>query len=144
MQWNWSTFFEGYNFCQKQREEAMSFIPAVIFLKLPNSLCSYKSNSIFFSSLQGFEILRASIVVFYFLYSVLSWFCTFLITLHVSQHTLFCIIFPATECRPLQEILKTIILGKLNYRFKSKTKPYLKSSLSLRSPEAFQDNVQNM
>lgn len=91
MQWNGSTFSEGYNSCQKQGEEAMSFIPVVIFLNLPNSLCSYKSNSIFFSSLQGFEILRASVVGFYFPYSALSSFCTFL--MYMSLHTLFSVPF---------------------------------------------------
>lgn len=43
----------------------MSFIAAVTFLKLPNSLSTYKSNSVFFSPLQAFEILRASAVVFF-------------------------------------------------------------------------------
>lgn len=65
----WQHVCWGEHFCQEEGEEAaapaMSFIAAVTFLKLPNSLSTYKSNSVFFSPLQAFEILRASAVVFF-------------------------------------------------------------------------------
>jgi len=70
----------------------MSFIAAVTFLKLPNSLSTYKSNTIFFSLLQAFEILRASAVVFFplsllLLSSVLS------LLLYISISTVFSVPF---------------------------------------------------